>query len=84
MQPGTPCQRCRQPIGAGCTCTIPLLPPTVGCVGKYRYTSRLAAESGLARTRAQWRRNPTRAPQPPEHIYRCPGCDAWHLTHNVG
>lgn len=80
---GAVCQRCRKILrsdGGDCACPIPILPPSTGCEGKQRYSSRLAAESGLATRRAQWRFNPSRSPQPPERIYRCPGCNAWHLT----
>lgn len=80
------CGRCRRVLradGGDCTCAVPLLPTSTGCAGKLSYTSRLAAESALATRRAQWKHNPSRAPQPPERIYRCPGCDAWHLTHST-
>ena len=41
----------------------------------------MEAESALATARAQWRREPRRAPQPPTRVYLCPRCDAWHMAH---
>ncbi len=51
------------------------------CAGKIAYGNRMAAESALAQAREAWRRWPTRAPEPPARVYRCPVCGGWHMTH---
>lgn len=52
------------------------------CVEKKRYSNRMAAETACGIARAQWRRNPARAPKPPVRIYQCSDCaGGWHLTH---
>lgn len=57
--------------------------PEIPCKTKSSFGSRLEAESALATARSQWRRNPSRAEQPPVRVYRCDFCDRWHMTHQL-
>jgi len=51
------------------------------CAEKRGYNSRMAAEAALGVARNQWRRDKTRAAEPPNRVYLCPRCGWYHLTH---
>jgi hypothetical protein len=52
------------------------------CPEKRGYPNRMAAETALGVARNQWKRNPSRAAEPPNRVYLCPRCDRYHLTHS--
>ena len=51
------------------------------CQEKRGYGSRMAADTALGIARNQWKRDPSRAEEPPDRVYLCPSCSQWHLTH---
>lgn len=55
--------------------------PGADCSKKIRFDSRMAADCAMIDAQRKWRRDKTRAAQPPVRVYQCERCDyGWHMT----